>query len=460
MATIGLRRPLPTLLLLLFCLQGNVVIGINDGLALTPPMGWRSWNLYEGDINQEKMESIMRGMVRRHSRPDHTGRMTTLAELGYRDVGLDDLWQDCHSTEAAEGMHYHDSNGVPLIDKSRFPSIQNMTAFAHSLNLTAGWYANNCACNDQCRNITECKLQIQGDVQALVAYNFDGIKIDGCGNETSVGLAHWYETIRRQRRRTTKRHNKIVIENCHGVNPDFKPNWTLPPPFDCPYHFYRTSHDIRNTYGSIVSNLETLPYYHHRNDSRPGCWAYPDMLMVGVDHGDGYGLNLAETRSHFGAWAVVSSPLILSHNVNNHSVMDRIWDLISNRLMIHINQVYVGDSGGRYYQSSEKVRFHVGGNIWDDIPAVQYLSKPIGDDKLAVFLMNSGKTTRSLLTDFRTIPHSVCGCCRIQCSYRVYNVWDHRSKGIHEGSYSVQVLPHDAAFLLLEPNNHGTTDKN
>ena len=435
----------------------------DDGLALTPPMGWRSWNLYEGDIDQSKMTAIMHGMVQRHSRPDHTGQFVSLLDLGYCNVGLDDLWQDCHSAEAADGMHYHDDQGRPLVNKERFPSLSRMTALAHSLNLTAGWYANNCACSDHCRTTEECEKQIQQDVQALFQYGFDALKIDGCGNETN--LVTWNKYIRDySRSRPQYRNRTIVVENCHGADPRFKPNRTLPPNIGCPYHFYRTSHDIRDNYGSIMSNLATLKDYHSRNESYPGCWAYPDMLMVGVGDNAGVvnnditeGLNMAETRSHFAAWAICSSPLVLSHDVNNETVTDRIWDVISNREVLAVNQAYAGDSGGVYQESVETVRIR-GGKQWYDIPMYQYFSKPLGvgesnQTDIAVLLMNSGNSTRQMTAIFQDIPYNFCEQQSRSggCFYHVRDVWAHQPLGVFDGVFSVDVAPHDAAFILLAP---------
>jgi hypothetical protein len=48
------------------------------------------------------------------------------------------------------------------------------------------------------------------------------------------------------------------------------------------------------------------------------------MLEVGrmKDH--------AEDRSHFGAWVITSSPLILGLDLTNKKVVDSVWDIISN----------------------------------------------------------------------------------------------------------------------------------
>ena len=51
------------------------------------------------------------------------------------------------------------------------------------------------------------------------------------------------------------------------------------------------------------------------------------------------GLTIAETRAHFGAWAIVSSPLTLSHDPNNQTIMDAIWPIMSNKEVLAVNQV-------------------------------------------------------------------------------------------------------------------------
>ncbi len=61
---------------------------LDNGLAVTPPMGWRSWNLYGANVNQALMTSIMAGMVDKSRTVD--GKPTSLLDLGYSNVGLDD----------------------------------------------------------------------------------------------------------------------------------------------------------------------------------------------------------------------------------------------------------------------------------------------------------------------------------------------------------------------------------
>ena len=67
------------------------------------------------------------------------GVPTSLADLGYIDVGLDDNWQACGSY-GSDAYTFHTEEGRPVVNQDRFPDFIAMTGYAHSLNLTAGWY--------------------------------------------------------------------------------------------------------------------------------------------------------------------------------------------------------------------------------------------------------------------------------------------------------------------------------
>ncbi len=79
---------------------------------------------------------------------------------------------------------------------------------------------------------------------------------------------------------------------------------------------------------------------------------YPDMLEVGCQHGPGGagdpGLSLVEARTHFGAWCIVSSPLILSHDMTNDTISDAVWPIIANAEAIAVNQAWAGESGNLF----------------------------------------------------------------------------------------------------------------
>ena len=269
--------------------------------------------------------------------------MTSLYDLGYTDVGLDDAWQSC-GAYGPDKFTFHDADGVPVVNTTRFPDLRAMTTHGHNVNLTVGWYANNCICEDHCFS-HKC---YEGDVDSLLSYGFDSYKIDGCGKQ--LDLQAYADLI-------ADKGKKILIENCHWgyTLPFYTPDGDL----QCPYNYYRSSQDIRGTYSSAMNNLLTLDPIAKQNLSVPGCWAYPDMLQVGCKGGAGgsadTGLTFAEARTHFGGWCVTSSPLILSHDLTDENVADEVWDIISNREAIAINQAYAGESGSMFLSSHKKV---------------------------------------------------------------------------------------------------------
>ena len=70
------------------------------------------------------------------------GTNVSLASLGYTDVGLDDVWQQCGSY-GPQNWTYHDANGNPVVNTARFPNMSALPATAHALGLTAGFYGNS-----------------------------------------------------------------------------------------------------------------------------------------------------------------------------------------------------------------------------------------------------------------------------------------------------------------------------
>ena len=59
------------------------------------------------------------------------GKLTSLADLGYSDVGLDDNWQQCGSY-GPENYTFHSQEGRPVVNSSSFWDFQQMTNFAVS----------------------------------------------------------------------------------------------------------------------------------------------------------------------------------------------------------------------------------------------------------------------------------------------------------------------------------------
>ena len=231
----------------------------------------------------------------------------------------------------------------------------------------------------------------------------------------------------------------------------------------CPWSYYRSSGDIRANYGSIVGNLQSVIPLAAKNLSYSGCWAFPDALEVGVYNGPGgpggdSGLSYAEARSHFAAWCVTSSPLVLGIDMTNATAMDSVWDIITNTEAIAVNQAYIGSSGGLYNETGAQLRLAIPGVAAARSPAhrtpsqvtvatFQYFAKPISATSVAVLAMNHGATTAPVTFNFAQVPNLPWSA---GASVKIRDIFAHADVGpVTTGTYTAQVASHDASFLIL-----------
>ena len=453
------------------------VFASDNGRAIRPPMGWRSWNQFACSADQNTMMDAIKGLVD-ESRLCRDGKPCSLASLGYTDVGLDDCWQAC-GNYGPDNNTYHDEHGTPQINLTKFPSMLEWTQFAHANNLTAGWYHNNCRCHDHCTST----LCFAADVEATIALGFDSVKLDGCGAEEDVALwSNMFNHSLREKGGTAGGKGGILIENCHngqyikgpGASTWPRPNGTHGyrltnmPYFDahgelqCPYHLYRSSTDIVPVFGSILVNLNTIPALADAHLSQPGCWAYPDMLEVGVKKAVSPSfptLTATETQTHFGAWCIVSAPLTLSMDLTDKDVLDDNWALITNREALDVNQDWAGFSGSLFKESSDLVSFspcHWGNPTKPDqcmFPAEQFWYKPLsGRDArqsvMAVLLMNNDAVPRNLSFAFNEIPGLKS---KASTAFSLFDVWSQEVVAATQyGGYeALDVSAHGSVFLKI-----------
>jgi len=93
-------------------------------------------------VSQESIEQQMDALVAKRL---HDGVPTSLLDLGYNDLGLDDCWQVCD----AKGQSFHDPDtGMAVINTELFPDMEGMVQHGHTRGLHVGFYFNNCQCRE------------------------------------------------------------------------------------------------------------------------------------------------------------------------------------------------------------------------------------------------------------------------------------------------------------------------
>ena len=136
-------------------------------------------------VTQAKMEAAMEALAKKWD-----GGQQSLADLGYATAGLDDAWQACGT--GVDGS-FHDRQGAPLVNTTKFPDMGAMVKKAHALGLKSGFYINNCICGENMwrGNASWEQVVYEGTVKAIVDWGFDGVKVDGCSQ--FANMSKWAE---------------------------------------------------------------------------------------------------------------------------------------------------------------------------------------------------------------------------------------------------------------------------
>jgi alpha-galactosidase len=447
-------------------------------LGEAPPMGWRSWNAFQLEVDAEKISRQAEALATKL--PSKGAPFGTLLSLGFSDLGVDDGWQDCG---AGYNGTFHSDAGSTLVNTSRFADLSDMTGRAQGLGVSMGWYLNNCWCSELGK-VPGGHGHALDDLRLIVRAGFASVKIDGCG--PAHGMELWTGALK-----SVGAEGALLVENC-GNNRRLEdvwspeeglpseenplPVWVQARPEDvrgekCEgFQTYRVSRDISPQFFSTMWNLQQmLPFLGEEPLSRPGCWAYPDMLQVANQ------LSFLESRSHFGAWCVTSSPLVLGFDLTNTTVFDEVYSIIGNELAISVDQSWAGHPGRLVKQSPDNMTVAVAhtadaalpdqsckypvGNIdmfgtprceLTTLPLWQVWSKPMPDSAVAVFVVNIGDTV---------LERIGVSLAELSIDARqeviVTDIWKQEAdvERIQPGGeLSVSGLPsHDSVFFLLEP---------
>jgi alpha-galactosidase len=99
-----------------------MVQAYDNGLGLTPPMGWNTWNKFHCNIDEELIKATARSVVD-----------LGLDKFGYKYINLDDCWQESRN-----------STGFIVEATDRFPSgMGALSDYIHGLGLKFGLYSDS-----------------------------------------------------------------------------------------------------------------------------------------------------------------------------------------------------------------------------------------------------------------------------------------------------------------------------
>ena len=317
------------------------------------------------------------------------------------------------------------------------------------------------------------------DSADAVAYGFDGVKFDSESGGPSHNITEWALSLKNASAAAGK--PGIVIENCL----DKHPLYILTNPEYCPFNHYRTGPDNAPDFHGGLWRIWhwTLPYLQVTSPvpaSRPGCWAYPDMLGVGAP---AYGshawflarergcanMTLDEERTLFANWAIISAPLVLGIDARNDSEVAKYWPIIANERALGINSAWVGSAGSllKASQSMAERTAQIGAACEApprqiNMPDWLIYAKPLPQGSVAVLVINLGETPLASnvtvsLAELLTVvgwggeaEHTAAAT-----SFEAADVWTGTSQPEVSAArpWSAAGLSgHDSSFVLFTPN--------
>ena len=406
---------------------GELDLVVGDTLALTPPMGWNSWNVYAADVTAEVIVRTAKAMVD-----------TGLRDLGYQYVNIDDHW---HANARGKG-------GVPLANPKTFPDgIAAVADEVHALGLKLGIYSD--AGSMTCGRCFGGFGHERVDAEAYASWGVDLLKYDYCFAPSSATEAKARYGAMAEALRATDR--SIVLSVCEW---GFRKPWTWAPALGG--SLWRSTPDIFDTFSWNPLGVRFIARRNLKlaDHAGPGRWNDPDMLLVG-NHGGGKatgelhlpnqlpkglrgrklwsfrGLTDDQVQSHVTLWAMMAAPLLASHDLARSSEHDLA--LLTNPEIVAIDQDALG-AQGRLVRSK---------------PGLWQVVKPLADGGFAVSVTNLTRVPRQTAIDVGAIARSGAAPT-VSRTYAVTDAWALEGLGT-PATLRAQLPGHGSVAFVCRP---------
>lgn len=317
-----------------------------NNVALTPPMGWNSWNHFAERIDDKTVRAQADAMV-----------SSGLKNAGYVYINIDDTWEG--QRDASGNIHPNE----------KFPDMKALADFVHGKGLKLGIYSSPAA--KTCAGYEGSLGHEEQDAQTYAQWGIDYLKYDWCQSNGSLEEMKTAYTKMHEALKKTGR--PIVLSLCeYGWNKV----WEWGPPVGG--NLWRTTGDISDQYrvmAEIGFNQNGLEKF-----AGPGHWNDPDMLEVGNG-----GMNEDEYRTHMSLWAILAAPLIAGNDLAK--MTPYTVEMLTNREVIAVDQDPLGKQGFRVAQEGPF-------EVW---------MKPMADGSKVAGLFNRQRTIESMTVNFSQI---------------------------------------------------------
>ncbi len=400
-------------------------IHVGSRLALTPPMGWNSYNVYGIDhINQERAEINAKAFVD-----------AGLQNHGWTYFNLDGGWQ---------GYERKGKYHAIIPDNERFPDFQGLIDYVHELGLKFGLY-HQAYINSYDKRLGATSNYPDGryvrseelhpplgkykfhwnDAQQFAEWGVDYLKYDWWKRNLphAIEMADALENLDRD----------IVYSVCNGAG--FTNGYRLEYPeadehargLSYNSHLWRSGADTENSWESVIANGFTQGRW--RNLVGPGHWNDADMMLLGwIGWGDEQhptSLTADEQYSHMSLWCLLASPLLLGCDLTK--LDEFTLNLLTNDEVIAVNQDPLG-------RMAKQHLLDIYQQAW---------VKEMEDGSVAIGLFNLNSVPETISISWKLAD--------LSGKQKVRDLWRQKDLGEFIDGFETEVRPHGVIFIRVEP---------
>jgi len=356
-------------------------------VALTPPMGWNSWNKFADKVDDKTVREIADALV-----------SSGMKDAGYVYVNIDDTW---------EGERDAQGN---IQSNAKFPDMKALADYVHGKGLKIGIYSSPGP--KTCAGYAGSYQHEAQDAKTWATWGIDYLKYDWCSADKVYQASDMPVVYKKMSDALKATGRPIVFSLCqYGLQNVWE--WGAA----AGGNLWRTTGDIQDGWKSM-STIGFDKQLGHEKYSGPGHWNDPDMLEIGNG-----GMTRPEYITHMTLWAMLAAPLLAGNDLR--SMTDETRDILTNKEVIAVDQDPLGQQARRVSKSGTE-------EIW-----VRQLSN--GD--LAVAFFNRGE----MMTDI-TAYWTVLG---LEGKHKVRDLWKHASVGTAKDLFTADVPQHGAVIVRI-----------
>jgi alpha-galactosidase len=375
------------------------IVGGAHKLALTPPMGWNSWNVWAGAVDAAKVRAAADWMVK-----------SGLAAHGYQYINIDDTWE---AGRNAAGE---------IQTNQKFGDMRALSDYVHGKGLKLGIYSSPGP--RTCGGYEGSYGHELQDAETYARWGIDYLKYDWCsyggiarGDNSLAALQKPYRVMHAA---LDSMPRDILFSLCqYGMGRVWE--WGDEVGGNC----WRTTGDINDSWGS----LQSIGFSQdgHERYAGPGHWNDPDMLVVGRL---GWGPSIHPTHlkpneqlTHITLWCLLSAPLLTGCDL---AQLDP-WttSLLTNDEVLDVNQDPLGRPAGRRSQQGML-------EVW---------ARPLWDGTTAVGLFNRGPERAKVTASWSDL--------QLHGRQPVRDLWQHKELGARDGAFAAEVPAHGAVLVKI-----------